>query len=45
MSLMLSSATIAGIIKMLFLDDYGKASDFLYDSSEITIWSVDAVPT
>jgi len=29
---------------MLFLDDYGKAGDFLYDSSEITIWSVDAIP-
>lgn len=36
--LTLSGATIAGIIKMLFLEDYGKAGDFLYDSSSITIW-------
>ncbi|KAF2721221.1 hypothetical protein K431DRAFT_224704 [Polychaeton citri CBS 116435] len=31
-------AVAAGIVKMTFLNDYGKYGDFLFDSSYLTIW-------
>lgn len=33
------SAAIAAIVKITFLTNYGKHGDFLYDSSDITIWT------
>ncbi|KXJ86130.1 hypothetical protein Micbo1qcDRAFT_126622 [Microdochium bolleyi] len=31
-------ATAAGIVKITFLDNYGKFGDLLYDSTDLTIW-------
>lgn len=39
-SLISDSATVAAVIKMLYLSTYGIKGDFLYDSAELTIWSV-----
>jgi hypothetical protein len=33
------SAAVAAIVKITFLTNYGKHGDFLYDSSDITIWT------
>lgn len=33
-----SSAVAAAIIKLLFLSHYGKTGDFLWDSTDLTIW-------
>lgn len=35
-----SSAAVSAIVKITFLSSYGKHGDFLYDSSDITIWYV-----
>ncbi|KAF9871093.1 6-phosphogluconate dehydrogenase [Colletotrichum karsti] len=32
-------ATVAAIVKISFLPNYGKHGDFLFDSSDITIWT------
>ncbi|KAI8277463.1 hypothetical protein K4K56_000584 [Colletotrichum sp. SAR 10_98] len=32
-------ATVAAVIKISFLPNYGKHGDFLFDSSDITIWT------
>lgn len=32
-------ATAAAIVKITFLSNYGKHGDFLYDSSDLTIWT------
>ena len=34
------SATVAAIVKITFLSNYGKHGDFLFDSVDITIWCV-----
>lgn len=41
--LILSSASAAAIIKITFLSNYGKHGDFLFDSSDLTIWFVSPV--
>lgn len=33
------SAAVCAVVKMLYLSSYGKHGDFLFDSSEITIWT------
>ena len=38
------SATIAAIIKISFLSNYGKHGDFLFDSSDLTIWYATSFP-
>lgn len=38
--LIVLSATAAAIIKLSFLPNYGKTGDFLWDSTDITIWTV-----
>lgn len=36
----ITSATAAAIVKITVLEQYGKHGDFLYDSSDLTIWYV-----
>ncbi len=38
--LTLCSSCVAGIVKITFLNNYGQHGDFLFDSSDLTIWYV-----
>lgn len=33
-----SSAAVAAVVKITFITNYGKHGDFLWDSSDLTIW-------
>jgi hypothetical protein len=36
----ISSATAAAVVKLSFIPNYGKTGDLLWDSTDITIWTV-----
>ena len=37
-------AAVSAIVKITFLSNYGKHGDFLFDSSDLTIWYGDPLP-
>lgn len=37
---LITSVTVSAILKMVYLGSFGQYGDFLFDSTEITIWYV-----